>query len=96
MQAHATALEKPVAGRTARLPETVADLEHFSCALTHGVRAPLRAMQGFAPLLAHGRKLRDPGRDSRAGRRADGIFGREQCRFPATGEIAAGRACKGR
>ncbi|MGB0128120.1 MAG: PAS domain S-box protein [Rhodocyclaceae bacterium] len=51
LQAYAQELEDRVAQRTARLQETVADLEHFSYAITHDMRAPLRAMQGFACLL---------------------------------------------
>lgn len=44
-------LEKLVRERTARLEETVAELEHFSYSITHDMRAPLRAMQGFAEIL---------------------------------------------
>jgi polar amino acid transport system substrate-binding protein len=44
-------LEKVVAERTAKLQETVAELEHFSYSITHDMRAPLRAMQGFATIL---------------------------------------------
>jgi signal transduction histidine kinase len=44
-------LEQRVAERTARLRETVADLEAFSYSLSHDMRAPLRAMQGYAHLL---------------------------------------------
>lgn len=50
-EARAAELEKIVARRTAKLQETVADLEHFSYAITHDMRAPLRAMQGFAALV---------------------------------------------
>jgi signal transduction histidine kinase len=45
-------LEKLVHERTARLQELVDELEHFSYSITHDMRAPLRAMQGFAELLA--------------------------------------------
>jgi two-component system CheB/CheR fusion protein len=41
-------LERLVAERTARLDRTVNELEHFSHTITHDLRAPLRAMQGFA------------------------------------------------
>jgi signal transduction histidine kinase len=39
-----------VAERTASLQEVVGELEHFSYTITHDMRAPLRAMQGFAGL----------------------------------------------
>ncbi len=48
-QAH---LESLVQQRTARLNEMVSDLEAFSYSLVHDMRAPLRAMQSFAALLA--------------------------------------------
>jgi len=51
LQAHASELEKTVVGRTAKLQETIGELEHFSYALTHDMRAPLRAMATFAQLL---------------------------------------------
>lgn len=37
--------------RTAELQEIVQDLEHFSYTITHDLRAPLRAMHGFAAML---------------------------------------------
>ncbi|HYG34632.1 MAG TPA: PAS domain S-box protein [Clostridia bacterium] len=51
LRQHATQLEKIVAQRTAKLQETVAELEHFSYAIAHDMRAPLRAMLSFADLL---------------------------------------------
>ena len=45
-------LERIVAERTAKLQEMVAELEHFSYTITHDMRAPLRAMQGFAEMMA--------------------------------------------
>ncbi|MEW6158887.1 MAG: PAS domain S-box protein, partial [Verrucomicrobiota bacterium] len=45
-------LEKTVQSRTLRLNEMVGDLEAFSYSLVHDMRAPLRAMQSFARLLA--------------------------------------------
>lgn len=41
-------LEVLVAERTAKLHELVGELEHFSYTITHDMRAPLRAMRGFA------------------------------------------------
>jgi PAS domain S-box-containing protein len=44
-------LEQNVRNRTARLQETIAELEHFSYTITHDMRAPLRAMRGLGGLL---------------------------------------------
>jgi PAS domain S-box-containing protein len=44
-------LERTVQERTSKLREMVAELEHLSYAIVHDMRAPLRAMQGFAELL---------------------------------------------
>lgn len=44
-------LERLVAERTASLQELVGELEHFSYTITHDMRAPLRAMRGFAELV---------------------------------------------
>jgi signal transduction histidine kinase len=44
-------LEQRVEERTAKLRKTVGELEHFSYSITHDMRAPLRAMRGFASLL---------------------------------------------
>jgi PAS domain S-box-containing protein len=49
-QAH-DSLEQRVAERTTELGNTVADLEAFSYSLSHDLRAPIRAMQGYAFLL---------------------------------------------
>lgn len=48
---HAKDLESIVAERTSKLRETVAELERFSYSLSHDMRAPLRAMQGFAQIV---------------------------------------------
>ena len=48
-------LEALVQERTASLQETIADLEHFSYTITHDMRAPLRAMQGFGGMLLEDR-----------------------------------------
>lgn len=44
-------LERLVANRTTELLEAVGELEHFSYTITHDMRAPLRAMRGYADLL---------------------------------------------
>lgn len=53
---HARQLDAIVQQRTARLQETVGDLEAFSYSVAHDLRAPLRAMQGYAEEL-----LKEPG-----------------------------------
>jgi PAS domain S-box-containing protein len=40
-----------VAERTGKLQELVGELEHFSYTITHDMRAPLRAMRGFAEVV---------------------------------------------
>jgi PAS domain S-box-containing protein len=44
-------LEHLVAERTTRLRETIHELEAFSYSISHDMRAPLRAMQGYADVL---------------------------------------------
>ena len=51
---HASQLETLVNERTAELRETVNELEAFSYSLSHDMRAPLRAMQGYANILTAG------------------------------------------
>lgn len=48
---HAADLEERVAERTAKLQDMVNELEHVSYAITHDMRAPLRAMSTFAAFL---------------------------------------------
>lgn len=45
-------LDRLVQARTAELQDMVNELEHFSYSITHDLRAPLRAMHGFAGMLA--------------------------------------------
>jgi signal transduction histidine kinase len=50
-QRHHEQLEKTVSERTAELRETIGELEAFSYSISHDMRAPLRAMQGYAQAL---------------------------------------------
>jgi len=45
-------LERVVDERTAKLRELVSELEYMSYSIVHDLRAPLRAIQGFAGLIA--------------------------------------------
>ncbi|HEX4138710.1 MAG TPA: ATP-binding protein, partial [Candidatus Methylacidiphilales bacterium] len=58
-------LEKTVAERTLTLQQTVSELQAFSYSVSHDLRSPLRAMQGFAEAVVedYGDKLDDKGRD---------------------------------
>src|SRR6185295_4779552 len=44
-------LEETVHERTAKLRETIGELEAFSYSISHDMRSPLRAMQGYADAL---------------------------------------------
>lgn len=44
-------LDRMVKSRTGELQEMVHELEHFSYTITHDLRAPLRAMHGYAGML---------------------------------------------
>ncbi|WP_438482025.1 ATP-binding protein [Oleiharenicola lentus] len=51
LEQHANVLEQTVAERTARLQETVSELEAFSYSVSHDLRGPLRVMRSFAQAL---------------------------------------------
>lgn len=57
-------LERRVAERTASLNETIAQMEEFSYSLSHDLRAPVRAMKGYAEaaLEDYGERLDEQGR----------------------------------
>jgi PAS domain S-box-containing protein len=81
LQRHAQNLETLVAERTAQLSENVQELEAFSYSLSHDMRAPLRAMQGYAQILEkeHGQSLPPEGqmmlrRIANAGARLDQLI----------------------
>jgi PAS domain S-box-containing protein len=58
---HASELETKVRERTARLEETVAELEAFSYSLSHDMRAPVRAIQSLTEIILadHGSRIPD-------------------------------------
>jgi len=62
---HAVTLEKTVDDRTASLRETIEQLEEFSYSVAHDLRAPLRAMQGYAKavLKDYGDRIGEEGKD---------------------------------
>ena len=64
LQRHAARLEETVAERTCKLNETIHELEGFSYSIAHDMRAPLRAMRGYASLLNEefGSRLNDVGK----------------------------------
>lgn len=51
LKAHSEDLERMVAQRTHSLQQTVAELEAFSYTISHDLRSPLRAMQGFSQAI---------------------------------------------
>jgi PAS domain S-box-containing protein len=57
-------LEALVKERTAKLEETIGELEAFSYSISHDMRSPLRAMEGYARVLLddYGKLLDDSGR----------------------------------
>lgn len=62
---YAVELETKVAQRTAQLEEINQELKAFSYSISHDLKAPLRAIQGFATALQedYGRDLDDLGRE---------------------------------
>ncbi len=58
-------LEARVEERTASLREAIAQMEEFSYSVSHDLRAPVRAMQGYATALVedHGERLDDEARE---------------------------------
>jgi signal transduction histidine kinase len=65
LEGHAADLERQVEIRTAELRETNSQLDAFAYSISHDLRAPLRAMQGFSQALLEdfGGVLGDEGRD---------------------------------
>jgi signal transduction histidine kinase len=51
LRQHAEHLEEQVAERTVKLREIIQELEAFSYSVSHDMRSPLRAMQGYADAL---------------------------------------------
>jgi PAS domain S-box-containing protein len=65
LRLYAEQLEKRVVERTATLQQTISELEAFSYSVSHDLRAPLRAMQGYAQFLLedYGKSVDETGRD---------------------------------
>jgi PAS domain S-box-containing protein len=81
MKSEAKRLDTLVEQRTASLHETIGELEAFSYSISHDMRAPLRAMQGYAKaLLADYNDRLDPeathylDRISRSSKRLDSLI----------------------
>ncbi|HVS53163.1 MAG TPA: ATP-binding protein [Opitutaceae bacterium] len=53
LSAHAEELETRIAERTAKLHETILQLESFSYTIAHDLRAPIRSLTGFTEILLH-------------------------------------------
>jgi PAS domain S-box-containing protein len=65
LKAYSADLEKRVADRTTTLQQMVSELEAFSYTVSHDLRSPLRAMQGFSEAVMedYADKLDEQGRD---------------------------------
>ncbi len=61
---YASNLERKVRERTASLQEVISQLEEFSYSVSHDLRAPLRAMQGYATAILedYGERMNQPGK----------------------------------
>jgi len=57
---HASELEQTVTERTAKLRETIAQLEAFSYSISHDMSGPLRAMQQYSQILLEDYEKRMP------------------------------------
>lgn len=51
LQEHSAKLEESVNERTSKLRETITQLESFSYTVAHDIRAPIRALEGYATVL---------------------------------------------
>jgi PAS domain S-box-containing protein len=51
LKEHAGMLETKIAERTAKLHETIVQLESFSYTVAHDLRAPIRSLKGFSEIL---------------------------------------------
>jgi PAS domain S-box-containing protein len=65
LEEHTKNLERAVAERTAKLRESIEELESFSYSLSHDMRAPLRAITSFSEILElrFGNQLGTDGKD---------------------------------
>jgi PAS domain S-box-containing protein len=81
LRAYSSELERQVADRTTTLQQAVSELEAFSYTVSHDLRSPLRAMQGFSEAVIedYGDKLDEQGRNyleriRKAGQRLDTLI----------------------